>query len=78
MITLTPRISYTTKPGDVTWLIPEAEHTTERPFCQYRDCACHYDSDRVECYMVQPIERGEIGIPEALDVFYNRRAEVSA
>lgn len=78
MITLT-HTSYTTIPGHITWCIPASEHTEDMPFCGKLDCMCHYDSDRIERYMVRPIERGELTIPEALDRYYNRqRVEVSA
>lgn len=54
------------------WITPQEWHTEEQPFCEWQDCACHFDKGRVERYIVQPIERHEIDIPAGLARYYHR------
>jgi hypothetical protein len=54
------------------WETPEIAHSDEIPFCGRPGCRCHYQPERVERYIVQPIERGELDIPAALDRYYGR------
>jgi hypothetical protein len=54
------------------WITPQLWHTAAHPFCKFDACACHFDHDRVERYIVQPIERGDINIPQGLARYYNR------
>jgi len=63
--------SYTVIPGYVSWKVPEEEHTDECPFCPHIDsCMCHFDSARMEKYFIGPIERGELSIVDAIDLYH--------
>lgn len=52
------------------WLTPECEHTEDAPWCMNLSCFCHYDNVRMERSFIQPIERGELSIAEAIDLYH--------
>jgi hypothetical protein len=68
-------VFHTTRPNGSmpVWLTPERAHTDSEPFCGEMGCICHYQYERVERYVVEPVERGEIDIPTALDRYYCRQ-----
>lgn len=61
---------YATMPGYAQWLTPEWQHTQDAPWCADMECHCHFQQWRMERYFIGPIERGVIGIAEAIDLYH--------
>ncbi len=66
---------YVTLPAGIypEWHTPELAHSDELPFCAKPGCWCHFQPERVEKYLVGPVERGEITGREGLDMYHCRQ-----